>query len=383
MKPLFFLILFFASNNLLLAQDLPVVPVKPKPTATKPSTTASPKPKTKTAFTSTTVSNAPVAGTQTVKFISDASGDLYIDGEKRGRLQPNTVLRVNLRKGNYLIKVIGTGNKADELNEKYTVAETGNEFLYQLNLQAVINARLQAEAYTREQLKQKELARQNELARQKELEIQQEQERQRQLDRQKELKLQHEEYLKNITTVTIGTQVWMQRNLDVAFFRNGDPIPEVRHVDEWKRYGEQGKPCWCYYDFDPANGKIYGKLYNWYAVNDPRGLAPVGWHVSTDSDWTIFINYYGGGKNAVAAIKSKTASNNSKSDNSSSSGFSGLPGGDFSIGFFSIGVFGNWWTSTESDAGRAWSRGLNFRKGGVGRHPFEKTYGFSVRCVRD
>ena len=181
-----FLLLFLCfCTNFLVAQDLPVIPVKPKPATSKPPTTAAPNPKSKRGPATTPVSNMPVAGMQTVKFISDAAGDLYIDGEKKGRLQPNIVLRVNLRKGNYLIKVIGAVNKADEVNEKYAVEETGNEFLYQINLQAVINTRFQAEAKTREQEAQKELVRQKELARQKESELQQEQERQRQLERQK------------------------------------------------------------------------------------------------------------------------------------------------------------------------------------------------------
>jgi hypothetical protein len=80
-------------------------------------------------------------------------------------------------------------------------------------------------------------------------------------------------------SVTIGTQVWMKENLNVSTFRNGEPIPEAKTAEEWKAAGAAKQPAWCYYDNDPKNGAKYGKLYNWYAVNDPRGLVPVGWHV--------------------------------------------------------------------------------------------------------
>ena len=95
-------------------------------------------------------------------------------------------------------------------------------------------------------------------------------------------------------TVTIGTQVWMTENLDVAEFRNGDPIPEAKSNDEWFRAGREGKPAWCYYNNNSENGFKYGKLYNWYAVNDTRGLAPDGWRIPTDKDWVILAKYLRG-----------------------------------------------------------------------------------------
>ena len=80
-------------------------------------------------------------------------------------------------------------------------------------------------------------------------------------------------------TVQIGTQLWIASNLNVSHFRNGDPIPEAASAAEWKQAAEDKRPAWCYYNNDPVNGRTYHKLYNWYAVNDPRGLAPYGWHV--------------------------------------------------------------------------------------------------------
>ena len=85
--------------------------------------------------------------------------------------------------------------------------------------------------------------------------------------------------------VTIGEQTWMAENLNVDKFNNGDLISEAKTKEEWEKFGKEGKPAFCYYDFDSANGKIYGKLYNWFAVNDPRGIAPEGFVVASDQDW--------------------------------------------------------------------------------------------------
>ena len=82
---------------------------------------------------------------------------------------------------------------------------------------------------------------------------------------------------------------WMPKNLTTSTFRNGDSIPEVKVDKEWFEAAKEGRPAWCYYNNDPANGKTYGKLYNWYAVNDARGLAPKGWHIPTDREWQILV----------------------------------------------------------------------------------------------
>ena len=90
----------------------------------------------------------------------------------------------------------------------------------------------------------------------------------------------------NIYGITkIGKQYWTTKNLNVSRFRNGDPIPEAKTKDEWIQAGIKKQAVWCYYDNDFKNGTKYGKLYNWYAVNDPRGLAPEGWDIPTDDDW--------------------------------------------------------------------------------------------------
>jgi uncharacterized protein (TIGR02145 family) len=94
-------------------------------------------------------------------------------------------------------------------------------------------------------------------------------------------------------SVTIRNQEWMTRNLDVARFRNGDLIPHIESNEKWKKAGENGQPAWCYYNNYLETGKKYGKLYNWYAVNDPRGLAPEGWHVPTLDELQNMISFIG------------------------------------------------------------------------------------------
>ena len=102
-------------------------------------------------------------------------------------------------------------------------------------------------------------------------------------------------------TVIIGTQTWTQTNLNVSHYRNGDIIPQVTDPTAWANLTTGP---WCYYNNDPANGAIYGKLYNWYAVNDPRGLAPIDYHIPTDAEWTIIIDYFGGENIAGGKMKS-------------------------------------------------------------------------------
>ena len=190
-------------------------------------------------------------------------------------------------------------------------------------------------------------------------------------------------YISKAQTVTIGTQVWMTKNLDVSTFRNGDPIPEAKTKEEWESAGNNKQPAWCYYDNDPANGAKYGKLYNWYAVNDSRGLAPDGYHIPSDAEWTKLTDFLGG--EAVAGTKMK--SNSGWEENgigTNSSGFSGLPGGDRNVnGFFHfIGFYCTWWSSTENYNSGCY-RHLNYSYGYVKRNHYSMGCGLSVRCLRD
>jgi len=183
-------------------------------------------------------------------------------------------------------------------------------------------------------------------------------------------------------TVTIGSQVWTSKNLDVATYRNGDVIPQVQDRAAWA-YLKTG--AWCYYDNDASNGTKYGKLYNWYAVNDPRGLAPNGYHIPKDMEWVELKNYLGG-ESKSKGVKIKSTSgwyNNGNGTNSS--GFSGLPGGYryYDGTFYDFDFTGSWWSSAESGTNNAWRRYLYYYDGNVGRYYSSKKSGFSVRCLRD
>jgi uncharacterized protein (TIGR02145 family) len=109
-----------------------------------------------------------------------------------------------------------------------------------------------------------------------------------------------------IKTVTIGKQVWMLENLNVATFKNGVEIPEVQDRDAWNTAGDNKQPAWCYFHNDPKNGEKYGKLYNWYAVVDNNGLCPQGWHVPLDAEWYTLVAYLGGKDVAGAKMKAKS-----------------------------------------------------------------------------
>jgi uncharacterized protein (TIGR02145 family) len=184
--------------------------------------------------------------------------------------------------------------------------------------------------------------------------------------------------------VKIGTQIWTSKNLDVSTFRNGEAIPEAKNAEEWAKAGKNKTAAFCYYDYDSKNGTLYGKLYNWYAVKDPRGLAPAGYHIPSDEEWTILTDFLGGIEIAGQKMKSKEGwAENGNGDNSS--GFNGLPGGYcYDDGnFYRMTDYGYFWSSSEDDADYAWYRSLyngNTRVYRTGRY---KNFGMSVRCLRD
>jgi len=186
----------------------------------------------------------------------------------------------------------------------------------------------------------------------------------------------------NIETVTIGTQIWTLKNLDVTTYRNGDPIPQVQDPNAWANLTTG---AWCYYNNDTANGTVYGKLYNWYAVNDPRGLAPVGYHVPSDSEWTTLTNFLGGESVAGGKMKATTLWNSPNTGATNSSGFTGFPGGlrGYLGPFYNIGNEGTWWSSSEYSAAYAWIRNLDYSTSLADRYYSFKNYGWSVRCLRD
>jgi uncharacterized protein (TIGR02145 family) len=189
----------------------------------------------------------------------------------------------------------------------------------------------------------------------------------------------------NIPTTAVCNQVWMTKNLDVAFYRNGDAIPQVTDSLEW---GNLTTGAWCYYNNDAANGRIYGKLYNWYAVNDSRGLAPAGYHVSSDIEWTSLVTCLGGG-DSTAGGKIKEAglvhwlSPNAGATNSS--GITCLPAGgrDYDGSFLVINSYAFLWSSTKDSSGKAWARSLYSGDSLILRFNDLKVIGYSVRCLKD
>jgi uncharacterized protein (TIGR02145 family) len=181
----------------------------------------------------------------------------------------------------------------------------------------------------------------------------------------------------------ICDQDWMVKNLDVDHYRNGDPIPQVTDQSAWIGL-KTG--AWCYYNNDPANGAIYGKLYNWYAVSDPRGLAPVGWHVPSYDELTTLRECLGGLFIAGGKMKATTLWNSPNTGATNESGFTGLPGGNRSgyVGTFSaVNEWGYFWSSTEYIIGEVWLGLLRNFDAFFHISTFNKTTGLSVRCIRD
>jgi uncharacterized protein (TIGR02145 family) len=186
-------------------------------------------------------------------------------------------------------------------------------------------------------------------------------------------------------TVTIGTQVWMTKNLNVDKFRNGDPIPQAKTNAEWEAAGNNKQPAWCFYNNDPSNSTKYGKLYNWYAVNDKRGLAPAGYHIPSFEEWSKLTNAFGGEAEAGNSMKSKSGWKGN-GNGTNNSGFSGIPGGRrVKLGaFFEIGEFGVWWSSEDDGPYVAWTCALGYDRGEVNLVSENKDgNGYSVRCLRD
>jgi uncharacterized protein (TIGR02145 family) len=189
--------------------------------------------------------------------------------------------------------------------------------------------------------------------------------------------------------VGIGTQCWFAENLRSDNYLNGDPIPGGLNDFQWTSttsgaqtvYGEGNSYVNAGNDNEVANLATYGRLYNWYAINDSRGICPPEFHVPSNEEWLILENSLGGSAIAATYLKSSPA----VWDGNNSSGFSGLPGGTRLSGtgnYDDEGNGGQWWTSTVSGS-NAWSRYMHTGFTDVHRYPDYQRYGFSVRCIRD
>ena len=188
----------------------------------------------------------------------------------------------------------------------------------------------------------------------------------------------------NLNTIKIGSQTWTTKNLDVTTYQNGDAIPQVQDAAAWRNLTTG---AWCYYENKTANSSRYGKLYNWFAVNDPRLLAPKGYHIPTDNEWTILSENLGGTSEAGTKMKSSSGWKNN-GNGTNTTGFAGLPGGyrgDRSDNgdFNGIGFSGHWWNSSKGDTDRTRAYNLYYSEGIVEGYYYFKQSGFSVRCLRD
>jgi len=198
-------------------------------------------------------------------------------------------------------------------------------------------------------------------------------------------------------TVQIGDQWWMAENLKVTHYNNGDPIPTGYSDSQWA-----GLSTGAYgvYNNDPANAETYGNLYNWYAVDDDRGICPEGFHVPSDEEWMELemflgmswedahdIGFRGTDQGSQLAGNAGLWYNGALENDPAfgSSGFSALPGGYRSHGgaFLHKGINAYFWSSTEDYIDTAWLRHLTYYSSDVGRPYYNKRNGFSVRCVRD
>jgi uncharacterized protein (TIGR02145 family) len=181
-----------------------------------------------------------------------------------------------------------------------------------------------------------------------------------------------------VSSVKIGNQIWMLENLNVTTYRDGTPISEVSNQTTWDNLSTGG---WCNYSNDPSFASIYGRLYNYYAVVDSRGLCPSGWHVPNNEEYNVLANFLGG--NVGGKMKSAGfVTPNTGATNSS--GFTALPGGWRQTGSFSSeGNAGMWWTSTEVTGTTAHSRTLSSSFSDFYVHSYNKKWGASVRCIKD
>jgi uncharacterized protein (TIGR02145 family) len=187
-------------------------------------------------------------------------------------------------------------------------------------------------------------------------------------------------------TIGIGNQIWMASNLKTTKYRSGVLIGTTNPATQDISAESTPKYQWAY-GGNENNAAVYGRLYSWYAVTDTRNVCPVGWHIPTDAEWTTLTNFLGGESSAGNKLKEAGTSHwtipNTSATNSS--GFTALPGGNRDgTGTFSFnGANGGWWSSTENNTTFSWFRFLFYDSGLVSRGYFNKSFGFSVRCIKD
>lgn len=193
-------------------------------------------------------------------------------------------------------------------------------------------------------------------------------------------------------SIKMGDQIWMAKNLNTDRFRNGDLIPEVKNMDDWRQACKMGEPAWCYYENNPVNGMKYGKLYNWYAVNDARGLAPEEWHIPDVAEFNTLEKTVKDNGFILKEIGQEVFTTDG--NGTTNTAFGALLAGvridygsfdaNFSGGSFKLmGVYCLFWTKTEAKNGSAIAIQLKYYSSGIESIEYKKYCGFYVRCVKD
>jgi uncharacterized protein (TIGR02145 family) len=187
-------------------------------------------------------------------------------------------------------------------------------------------------------------------------------------------------------TIVIGTQTWMAENLKTTKYRDGTNIPNITDNASW---GTQTEGAYCWYNNDiTSNKNVYGAIYNFFTTINNRKLCPTGWHVPTDAEWGVLINYLGGLSTAGGKMKESgtTHWSSPNTDANNQSGFTSLPGGFRQGGlgtFHNIGTHANWWSSTPYDPTGGWFYNNYYSNGAVVRDNVSNNpVGFSVRCIQ-
>lgn len=185
--------------------------------------------------------------------------------------------------------------------------------------------------------------------------------------------------------VKINQQIWMTSNVDADKFRNGDAIRQATTDAEWAKAGQNEEPAWRYYKDKSYMNSRYGKLYNWFAVNDKRGICPIGWHVASDADWTVLEETLGGYRVAGGNLKKADSMPALYPDSQGKARFSVELGGWISINgsFQDLNVRSYFWTSSSSNKGNAFGRMIDKEDQEIFREKHDKRLGFFVRCIRD
>jgi uncharacterized protein (TIGR02145 family) len=188
-------------------------------------------------------------------------------------------------------------------------------------------------------------------------------------------------------TIIIGNQTWMAENLKVTHFRNGDSISNPKDIYDWISIN---KAAFSIYNDLNSNSNVYGKLYNYYAVTDERGICPNGWHIPDTTEWTELIHSLGGMELAGGKLKSKELWNTPNVGATNSSGFSALPAGHRipqTIGesYSAMGNYTYFWSKTQdyNSYNSAFTYYLAAEYNKISRYAYEFTFGSSIRCIKD